>query len=86
MTRTADLGSEDAAVRSLLVQGGPWTATETPMTPRPHPKLGVLFSPVTAHRARPGVLYVRSEGKGQPITVPPQLVCLLPHEPGERWC
>ncbi|MGH3899353.1 MAG: hypothetical protein ACRDTA_14150 [Pseudonocardiaceae bacterium] len=56
------------------------------MTPKPHPELrGAVLPGYRASAEAPGVLYVRSEGKGQLITVPPQLVRLLPHEPGERW-
>ncbi|MGH3766023.1 MAG: hypothetical protein ACRDTX_12880 [Pseudonocardiaceae bacterium] len=45
----------------------------------------MLFSPGYWASVEPGVLYVRSEVRGQ-LTVLPQLVRLLPHEPGERWC
>lgn len=54
-----------------------------------HPEHAALFSRLH-HRGEvvgrgPDVLYVRFEGEGQVISVPPQLVRLLPDEPGERW-
>jgi len=33
----------------------------------------------------PGVLYVRFAGERQLISVPPELLRLLPNEPEERW-
>ncbi len=33
----------------------------------------------------PDVLYVRFAGEGQLISVPPELLRRLPHEPDERW-
>jgi hypothetical protein len=34
----------------------------------------------------PGVLYVRFAGEHQLISVPPEILRLLPDEPEQRWC
>ena len=55
-----------------------------------HPDHGALFSRL--HQSGqilgrgPGVLYVRFAGECQLISVPPELLRLLPNEPEQRWC
>ncbi|MGH3711252.1 MAG: hypothetical protein ACRDRQ_24800 [Pseudonocardiaceae bacterium] len=53
------------------------------------PEHGALFSRLHQRGEvlgrGPGVLYVRFQDEGQLISVPPQLVRLLPEEPAERW-
>jgi hypothetical protein len=53
-----------------------------------HPEHGPLFSRLHQRGQvvgrGPDVLYVRFQGEGQLISVPPQLLRLLPDEPGER--
>jgi hypothetical protein len=55
-----------------------------------HPDHGALFSRLYQHGQvlgrGPDVLYVRFTGDAQLISVPPQILRLLPDEPGEHWC
>lgn len=54
-----------------------------------HPEHGALFSRLHQHGQvlgrGPEVLYVRFAGERQLISLPPQLLRLLPDEPDERW-
>jgi hypothetical protein len=53
------------------------------------PEHGALFSRLHQHGQvlgrGPDVLYVRFSGEGKLISVPPQLLRLLPHQPDQRW-
>jgi hypothetical protein len=55
-----------------------------------HSERGALFSRLHQHGQvvgrGPDVLYVRFAGEAQLISMPPQLLCLLPDGPGEHWC
>jgi hypothetical protein len=54
-----------------------------------HPERGALFSRLHQYGQilgrGPDVLYVRFQGEGQLISLPPQLLRLLPDEPHQRW-
>ena len=54
-----------------------------------HPDHGALFSrlqrPGQVLGRGPDVLYVRFAGERQLISLPPELLRLLPNEPEERW-
>jgi hypothetical protein len=54
------------------------------------PEHGALFSRLHQQGEvigrGPNVLYIRFRGEWKVLSVSPQLVRLLPHETGERWC
>jgi hypothetical protein len=54
-----------------------------------HPEHGALSSRLHQYGQilgrGPDVLYVRFLGEGHLISLPPQLLRLLPHEPRQRW-